>query len=170
MHTGAPLLGWVSRLTCPLIRETVKITQSVVSRGMIFSWRPKLSPPTFWLLVGCPLCLCSWCSELLKIFCAYDRTKVISFKLRAPRADDQVKVVSPVLSAVCPSVSIPVRLGDQSPCIVAASWPICLMLWYLFSFFFFPYNIWNPSFVLRTIPEWNSLLNSLTLQIRVTKS
>lgn len=56
-HTGAPLLGSVSCLTCPLIHETVKITQSEVSKGMIFSWWLKSSLSTFWLLVGCPLCL-----------------------------------------------------------------------------------------------------------------
>jgi len=56
MHTEAPLLGLVSHLSCPLIHENVKIAKSMVFRGIIFSWWPKPSRLTLWLLVGCPLC------------------------------------------------------------------------------------------------------------------
>lgn len=126
-----------------LLAKTVEITQSEVSMGMIFPWWSKFLPPVFWLLLECLFSLCRWCSEVLKIFSAYDIVKVMSFKLWSPRADDQVKVV---LSPVCPSVSLPASLGDLSLCAVAASWPTCSMLWVFFS-----YNMWNPFFVPRPL-------------------
>lgn len=89
MCAGEPLLGSVSHLTCRLIQDTMKLL-NLLSLGEWFSHSGPNPHPS---------CFGSWWdvhsayaagTQFLKIFCAYDRTKVMSFKLCALRTDDQV--------------------------------------------------------------------------------
>lgn len=113
--------------------------------------------PMFWLLLGCPFCLCCWCSEVLEIYCAYDIMKVVSFKLWSPRADDQAEVV---LSPLCPLVSFPARLEI---CQCRLWLPLGPRAQYYGVFFLLQYL--GSICFLKNIPDWNSPLNPIILQI-----